>query len=66
MTRRELREHCFKMLFSANFYDAEEAERQLTIILTLPKRMRRMRRDTRRCSIRSPWRKRTGSISRTG
>ena len=29
MTRRELREHCFKMLFSANFYDAEEAERQL-------------------------------------
>ena len=29
MTRRELREQCFKMLFSANFYDAEEAERQL-------------------------------------
>ena len=29
MTRREQREHCFKMLFSANFYDAEEAERQL-------------------------------------
>lgn len=29
MTRRELREHCFKMLFGANFYDAEEAERQL-------------------------------------
>ena len=29
MTRRELREHCFKMLFSANFYDAGEAERQL-------------------------------------
>ena len=29
MTRRELREHCFKMLSSANFYDAEEAERQL-------------------------------------
>ena len=29
MTRRGLREHCFKMLFSANFYDAEEAERQL-------------------------------------
>ena len=29
MTRRELREHCFKMLFSANFYDTEEAEQQL-------------------------------------
>ncbi len=29
MTRRELREHCFKMLFSANFYDTEEAEEQL-------------------------------------
>ena len=29
MTRRQLREHCLKMLFSANFYDAEEAERQL-------------------------------------
>ena len=29
MTRRELREHCFKMLFSANFYETEEAEQQL-------------------------------------
>lgn len=29
MTRRELREHCFKMLFSANFYNTEEAEQQL-------------------------------------
>ena len=29
MTRRELREHCFKMLFSANFYKTEEAEQQL-------------------------------------
>ena len=36
MTRRELREHCFKMLFSANFYDAEEAERQLDNYFVAP------------------------------
>lgn len=36
MTRRELREHCFKMLFSANFYDAEEAERQLDTYFDAP------------------------------
>lgn len=29
MTRRELREHCFKMLFCADFYPAEEKEEQL-------------------------------------
>lgn len=29
MTRRELREHCFKMLFCADFYPAEETARQL-------------------------------------
>lgn len=29
MTRRELREHCFKMLFCTNFYPAEEANEQL-------------------------------------
>ena len=29
MTRRELREHCFKMLFCADFYPAEEKEDQL-------------------------------------
>lgn len=29
MTRRELREHCFKMLFCTNFYPAEEAGEQL-------------------------------------
>ena len=29
MTRRELREHCFKMLFCADFYQAEEKEEQL-------------------------------------
>lgn len=30
MTRREMREHCFKMLFSADFYPTrEEAEEQL-------------------------------------
>lgn len=28
MTRRELREHCFKMLFCADFYPAEETEEQ--------------------------------------
>ena len=29
MTRRELREHCFKMLFCADFYQAEEKEEQM-------------------------------------
>ena len=29
MTRRELREHCFKMLFCADFYPAEETKQQL-------------------------------------
>ena len=29
MTRRELREHCFKMLFCIDFYPAEELEKQL-------------------------------------
>ena len=36
MTRREQREHCFKMLFCANFYDAEEAEQQLGIYFDAP------------------------------
>ena len=29
MTRRELREHCFKMLFCADFYNKEETKEQL-------------------------------------
>lgn len=29
MTRRELREHCFKMLFCADFYPADETKQQL-------------------------------------
>lgn len=29
MTRRELREHCFKLLFCTDFYPAEEMEQQL-------------------------------------
>ena len=29
MTRRELREHCFKMLFCADFYPTEETKQQL-------------------------------------
>lgn len=29
MTRRELREHCFKMLFCADFYPAQETREQL-------------------------------------
>lgn len=29
MTRRELREHCFKMLFCADFYPVEETREQL-------------------------------------
>ena len=29
MTRRELREHCFKMLFCADFYPAGETKEQI-------------------------------------
>ncbi len=29
MTRRALREHCFKMLFCADFYPADEADEQI-------------------------------------
>lgn len=29
MTRRELREHCFKLLFCADFYPAEETKEQI-------------------------------------
>lgn len=29
MTRREMREHCFKMLFGADFYPADETARQV-------------------------------------
>lgn len=29
MTRRELREHCFKMLFCADFYPVQETQEQL-------------------------------------
>ena len=37
MTRRELREHCFKMLFSADFYPtSEEAKSQLEQYFTGP------------------------------
>lgn len=36
MTRRELREHCFKMLFCADFYSAEEKEEQLKLYFGEP------------------------------
>lgn len=36
MTRRELREHCFKMLFGADFYPREEAENQLEQYFLVP------------------------------
>lgn len=37
MTRRELREHCFKLLFCADFYQAEEVEEQMEQYFTEPK-----------------------------
>ena len=37
MTRRELREHCFKMLFCQDFYPAEEKEEQLERYFEAPK-----------------------------
>lgn len=36
MTRREMREHCFKMLFCADFYPPEEKEEQLTQYFLAP------------------------------
>ena len=36
MTRRELREHCFKLLFCADFYPAEEKEEQIEQYFTEP------------------------------
>lgn len=36
MTRREAREHCFKMLFCQDFYPAEEKEYQLTSYFEAP------------------------------
>ena len=36
MTRRELREHCFKMIFRADFYSAEETEEQMELYFTAP------------------------------
>lgn len=36
MTRRELREHCFKLLFCADFYPTEETEEQIEQYFTEP------------------------------
>lgn len=36
MTRRELREHCFKLLFCADFYPAEETGEQIEQYFTEP------------------------------
>ena len=37
MTRSKLREHCFKMLFCADFYPAEEKEEQIDRYFDEPK-----------------------------
>ena len=37
MTRRELREHCFKLLFCADFYPAAETKEQIEQYFTEPK-----------------------------
>ncbi len=37
MTRSKLREHCFKMLFCADFYPAEEKEEQIERYFDEPK-----------------------------
>ena len=36
MTRRELREHCFKMLFCADFYPAGETGQQFVNYFEAP------------------------------
>ena len=37
MTRRELREHCFKLLFCADFYRTDEMQEQVDVYFTEPK-----------------------------
>ena len=37
MTRRELREHCFKLLFCADFYPTDEMQGQVDVYFTEPK-----------------------------
>lgn len=37
MTRRELREHCFKLLFLTDFYPAEETKEQMEQYFSEPK-----------------------------
>ena len=37
MTRRELREHCFKLLFCADFYPTDEMQEQVDVYFTEPK-----------------------------
>ena len=40
MTRRELREHCFKLLFCADFYPEGETKEQMEEYFTEPDRRR--------------------------
>ena len=37
MTRRELRDHCFKLLFCADFYPTDEMQEQVDVYFTEPK-----------------------------
>lgn len=41
MTRRELREHCYKLLFCADFYPAEETKGQIEQYFTQPEEYER-------------------------
>lgn len=41
MTRRELREHCFKLLFCADFYPAEETKDQIEQYFSQPEEYER-------------------------
>ena len=62
MTRRELREHCFKMLFCTNFYPAEEAGEQLERYFETPEEDETTPEGYPRFFIRWIWMKRTRPI----
>ena len=58
MTRREAREHCFKMLFCQDFYPAEEKEEQLERYFDAPVEDVTGKDGAERCSTRWTWRER--------
>ena len=50
MTRREMREHCFKILFGVEFYPTEEIKTQVEQYFDAPKRMTLQKTEQKRLS----------------